>query len=175
MRHLLSSEKPNWDSSKESFDFALYIIFSDMDLVFRPQKEIIYNKLLPYSDRLDDESLAWFKEIKANLAKSLALREIRPGFITWISRLSKYLRIYGLKFTKEDHIALIKLLNSFIYSPDLEPWLVNKAGYTLISLLKKKELIEPHELTLEWRPLYDLYERLLYSPYEPHGMLQFPP
>jgi hypothetical protein len=87
----------------------------------------------------------------------------------------RYLRHYGYKFPKEDHLALIHLLMSFITTPDLEPWLVNKTGSVLVHLLKRKELLPPNDLTIEWRPLYELYERLLYSPYEPHGMLQFPP
>jgi proteasome activator subunit 4 len=52
---------------------------------------------------------------------------------------------------------------------------VNKAASALVSLLKKKDLLTRSDLSLPWRPLYDLYERLLFSPYEPLGMLQFPP
>ena len=33
-------------------------------LGFRPQKEIIYNKLLPYSKDIDEDSTKWFKDIK---------------------------------------------------------------------------------------------------------------
>ena len=36
--------------------------------------------------------------------------------MTWISRLNKYIRIYGYKFPKEDHVLLIKLLLGFITS-----------------------------------------------------------
>ena len=82
------------------------------ELGFKPQKEIIYNKLLPYSDLLDEESKAWFAEIKLNLCKSLALRELRPGFVTWMSRLNKYIRFYGFKFAKEDHVCLVRELIS---------------------------------------------------------------
>jgi hypothetical protein len=44
-----------------------------------------------------------------------------------------------------------------------------------VQLLKRKELITPEDLTLEWRPIYDLYERLLFTPYEALGMVQYPP
>ncbi len=94
--------------------------------------------------------------------------------LTTIQFASRYIRFYGLKFPKSDHLALVKLLFGFTTQPDLEPWLVNKSGGVLIALLRKKELLKREDLTLPWRPLYELYERLLFSPYEPFGMLHFP-
>lgn len=58
-------------------------------LGFKPQREIVYNKLLPYADQLDRESLKLYIDIKTNLAKSILLREIRPGCVLWTSRLNK--------------------------------------------------------------------------------------
>lgn len=58
-------------------------------LGFKPQKEIIYNRFLPYADKLDDESLKLYTDIKTNLVKSVMLREMRPGCILWASRLNK--------------------------------------------------------------------------------------
>ena len=100
-------------------------------LGYEPQKEIVYNKILPYSGKtsvldflskfkneylgdVDKESTKWFADIKSNLGRAIALRELRPGMVTWISRLNKYIRMYGLKFPKHDHISLIKLLMSFV-------------------------------------------------------------
>ena len=58
-------------------------------LGFKPQKEILYNRLLPYSENLDEESQHLFVAIKTNLAKTICLRELRPGFVIWTSRLNK--------------------------------------------------------------------------------------
>ena len=58
-------------------------------LGFFPQHEIIYNSLMPYSDRLDDESKEMWNDIKANLGRSVALRELRPGYVMWTGRLAK--------------------------------------------------------------------------------------
>lgn len=58
-------------------------------LGFRPQKENVYNKLLPYADKLDEESSRLFVDIKTNLVKSILAREIRPGVALWTSRLNK--------------------------------------------------------------------------------------
>ena len=49
----------------------------EKELGFRPQKEIIYNKLLPYGEKLDGESKVWWAEIKENLGRCIVLREIR--------------------------------------------------------------------------------------------------
>lgn len=63
-------------------------------LGFQPQKEIVYNRLLPYADKLDDESLRLFALIKGNLGRSMMLREYRPGFGIWVSRLHKYVTLF---------------------------------------------------------------------------------
>lgn len=58
-------------------------------LGFKPQKENVYNKLLPYADKLDEESTKLFMDIKTNLIKSVLAREMRPGCALWTSRLNK--------------------------------------------------------------------------------------
>lgn len=63
-------------------------------LGFVPQKEIIYNKLLPYADRLDDESNELLKKIKGNLSRTVQLGEIRPGALFWTRKLSTYVTLH---------------------------------------------------------------------------------
>ena len=54
---------------------------------FVPQKEIVYNRLLPYSDRLDREAAELLAEIKANLSRAVLLRELWPGVAFWSKKL----------------------------------------------------------------------------------------
>lgn len=54
---------------------------------FIPQKEIVYNGLLPYSDRLDREATELLAEIKANLSRAVLLRELWPGVAFWARKL----------------------------------------------------------------------------------------
>lgn len=61
---------------------------SRTDLGFRPQKELVYNKLLPYADKLDVESQVWLAQIKGNLGRAVMLRELKPGCVFWTSRLN---------------------------------------------------------------------------------------
>lgn len=55
--------------------------------VFIPQKEIVYNGLLPYSHRLDREATELLAEIKANLSRAVLLRELWPGVAFWSRKL----------------------------------------------------------------------------------------
>lgn len=55
----------------------------------KPQKENVYNRLLPYGDELEEESAELFENIKSNLIKSVLAREMRPGCALWTSRLNK--------------------------------------------------------------------------------------
>lgn len=57
-------------------------------LGFVPQKDIVYNKLLPYADRLDEESNDILCKIKGNLGRAVQLKEIWPGVLFWTRKLS---------------------------------------------------------------------------------------
>lgn len=57
-------------------------------LGFVPQKDIVYNKLLPYAERLDEESNHILSKIKENLSRAIQLRELWPGVLFWTRKLS---------------------------------------------------------------------------------------
>lgn len=61
----------------------------EKDIGFIPQKEKIYNTYLPYVDNLDSESNAVFAEIKSNLGKSVAFRDIKVGASHWSGQLTR--------------------------------------------------------------------------------------
>lgn len=48
----------------------------------------------------------------------------------------RYIKLYGMKFSKEDHIKFVKLLLELISIPNLEPDKVNKFCYAITSLLR---------------------------------------
>nr|XP_046233652.1 proteasome activator complex subunit 4B-like [Scatophagus argus] len=141
---------------------------------FIPQKEIVYNRLLPYSDRLDREATELLADIKANLSRAVLVRELWPGVAFWSKKLFSFLKLYGRRFSKEDHILFIKLLYELVTLPNLEPYMMQSYARLLIQLLKKKELLSRDDLQLPWRPLYDLYERVVYSKTEHLGLIWFP-
>ncbi|KAK1171117.1 proteasome activator complex subunit 4-like [Acipenser oxyrinchus oxyrinchus] len=143
-------------------------------LGFVPQKEIVYNKLLPYSDKLDEESNEILAKIKANLGRAVQLRELWPGVLFWTRKLSTYIRLYGRKFSKEDHVLFIKLLYELVTIPKLEISMMQGFARLLVNLLKKKELLSREDLELPWWPLYELLDRILYSKTEHLGLNWFP-
>ncbi|XP_035696564.1 proteasome activator complex subunit 4-like isoform X3 [Branchiostoma floridae] len=146
----------------------------EQKLGFLPQKEIVYNKLLPYADCLDSESNEFLSEVKSNLGRAVVLRELKPGAVHWTARLGTYIRLYGRKFSKEDHVMFVKLYYELMTIPDLELPLVQKFAQMLTTLLKKRELLSRDDLVLPWRPLYELVERLFYSSWEPYGLEWYP-
>uniref|UniRef100_A0A8C5UGN2 Proteasome activator subunit 4 n=1 Tax=Malurus cyaneus samueli TaxID=2593467 RepID=A0A8C5UGN2_9PASS len=139
-----------------------------------PQKEIVYNKLLPYGERLDAEAARFLAHIKGNLARAVQLQELWPGGLFWTRKLSTYIRLYGRKFSREDHVLFIKLLYELVTIPKLEISMMQGFARLLINLLKKKELLSRDDLELPWKPLYEMLERILYSKTEHLGLNWFP-
>ena len=69
----------------------------------------------------------------------------------------------------------MEVLLELVLEPSLSPWMVNKLASHLNTLLKRRDLLRPGEdLVVQWRPLYDLYERMFYSHYEAMGMITYP-
>lgn len=48
----------------------------------------------------------------------------------------RYVKLYGMKFSREDHLTFIHLMYQLVTVPNLEPWLVSKFAQALIILLK---------------------------------------
>ena len=66
-------------------------------LGFKPQREIPYNALLPYSSLLDAESNDQLAQIKANLARVVQLRDIKIGGSHWTGQLAKLVCIISVR------------------------------------------------------------------------------
>uniref|UniRef100_H2Z3X1 Proteasome activator complex subunit 4 C-terminal domain-containing protein n=1 Tax=Ciona savignyi TaxID=51511 RepID=H2Z3X1_CIOSA len=147
----------------------------ERNLGFTPQRENVYNRSLPYLDQhyLDSESNSALQLIKTGLANAVLLRDLRPGVTYWTSKLTRYIRLYGLKFSKEDHVLFIKLFYEVISIPDVECIVADHTCSILRKLLKKRELLDRNDITLDWRPLHKLCERYLYSKMEPMGLEWF--
>lgn len=143
-------------------------------LDFTPQKEIVYNRFLPYKDQLDEESNKFLSEIKYNLGRAVIFKETSPGVLYWSNRLTNYLKLYGRKFSKEDHLNFVHIFFELTCAPNLDPQYVIAFGHVLIQLLKKRELLSRDDLVLPWRPLYDLVEFTFYSKYEVVGLKKHP-
>lgn len=73
----------------EKFDKESWKEKRTNQLGFRPQNELFHNSYLPYADKLDKESAQQLDYIKQELGKTLALREINPGFGIVVSKLMR--------------------------------------------------------------------------------------
>uniref|UniRef100_A0A4Y0BLD9 Proteasome activator Blm10 mid region domain-containing protein n=1 Tax=Anopheles funestus TaxID=62324 RepID=A0A4Y0BLD9_ANOFN len=119
------------------------------------------NKFLPYADKLDDESQANLESIKNNLGKVVAMREMGPAVMMSIRNLVTYIKLYGMKFSKEDHVKFVQLLLEMLVIPKLDPDAINKISEAIFFLLRKREWLSTDDLQIEWRPLYDLFHLLV--------------
>lgn len=83
------------------------------------QKPNVYNTFLPFYGTIERQSVAALKEICENLSRIIQLRELRPGFPLWSSKLQQFISLYGYAFTKKDHLKLIHLYLSVLSISDL--------------------------------------------------------
>lgn len=84
------------------------------------QRPNIFNKHLPFADTIKRQGFEFFEEIRENLSRVIQMRELRPGFSHWSSKLQRFMSLYGLYFTKVDHIKLVQLYLSVLSIKDLD-------------------------------------------------------
>lgn len=68
---------------------------------------------------------------------------IESGHLHLLLYMDRYLRLYGRKFRKEDHVLFIKLLYELVTIPELEISMLQSFARLLITLLKYASVI-PH-------------------------------
>ena len=56
--------------------------------------------------------------------------------------------MFGLKFSKEDHVSLIRLFYQVLIQVDMDPLTIYQAAITLNTLLERRHLIEVSGITL---------------------------
>lgn len=140
-----------------------------------PQKVLKLNQCMPYADKLHDEALSWFKEIKQNLSKCLILHDFRPGFFVWSSRLESFITHHSYYFSKDDHLQLVHMMYDVLVSPVLDPHLRVRSATMLCLLLRRRDLLSPKELTLHWRPLYEMFDKVEVNNRDDWAGLEFIP
>ncbi|VDM99708.1 unnamed protein product [Thelazia callipaeda] len=130
----------------------------------RTRREYAY---FPYYECINKDAAIWLQQIKAGLATSTLCYAADSGISFWMNQLSQYLNRFYFRFSKEDHIKFIEFTYNLILEPDYDRRLIYKAC-TLLKALINDEMIKRSDLTLPWRPLYDLYIEVFYKRNDKH-------
>jgi len=133
----------------------------------------VYNERLPHSSSIHGDSGMYLQEIRVNLAKAV-LNNDTGQCVVWVVNLHKYIILYGLAFTREEHVFLIKVLFGLLITKNTDPVSLDKFAKVLFALLKKKYLIPRSELILDWGPLFTLYQFWEDSSPAVRGLLKCP-
>ncbi|CAF0754546.1 unnamed protein product [Rotaria sp. Silwood1] len=138
------------------------------------QKPNIYNKFLPFYDTVKQQSAESFKEICENLSRIIQLRELRPGFPLWSSKLQQFISLYGFCFNKNDHLKLIHLYLSVLTIPNLNYSNAKTCFDIIDELLNKSRLITRDNLIVDWRQLYTWVKLILFNNDESYSLIALP-
>lgn len=147
------------DSEMDTSDLDTANYKTDPDLE-NLQKVDVFVRQLPNFPTIKAHAFKTFEELKQNLSESLIQNELRPGFTHWSNRLIIFIHEYGLFFTKEDHLKLIKLYLEVLYTPNIDLPIADICLQVLTDLLKKFNKISREDLVIAWRPIYEFYLRL---------------
>ncbi|XP_043271653.1 proteasome activator complex subunit 4B-like [Venturia canescens] len=161
MEESVESDIESMESSTESISFQY-------------QRPISNEKFLPYADVLDRESDILLADIKGQLGRAIMLRQLHPECVLWVGKLRRFMSIYGYKFSKEDHIVLVKLMYELVTMPDLDLLFINTFGNMFNKLLQKPDLISPEEMELPWKPLYGIVKKIMFTSQSKEGLQRFP-
>ncbi|KAG0225196.1 hypothetical protein B0O80DRAFT_458867 [Mortierella sp. GBAus27b] len=119
------------------------------------------HNILPYGHDLAHEATDMLSNIIYHLGLCLKAADWAPGVIHWAKQLDLYLDL-KYKLPKDTRIALAKVFWELTLAPGMDATMIELWCQYCARLIKKKDLIGPKDLTLPWRPIYDLLERALF-------------
>ena len=85
----------------------------------------VYNSRLPQRESMKEDSAAYLREIRTNLAKAVLDNDIGQC-VVWVINLHKYIILYGMAFSKEEHVFLIKVLYGLLTTKNTDPVSLDK-------------------------------------------------
>ncbi|PAA46679.1 hypothetical protein BOX15_Mlig005545g5, partial [Macrostomum lignano] len=141
-------------------------------LGFVPQRKLTYQLMLPFRDQVENEALTQLSELRIHLPRAVALGDVHCGASYWVAKLDRYIRLYGEFFSKADHVAFTQLVYQLATWKGLEPRLIEKFSTVFKTLTKKRKLLSKQDLTLDWKPLYEVIKFYVYGKEKAHGLLQ---
>ncbi|KAF9193043.1 hypothetical protein BGZ51_004276 [Haplosporangium sp. Z 767] len=120
------------------------------------------HNILPYGHDLAQEAHEMLDNIIHHFGLCLKAEDWAPGALYWAKQLNQYL---DLKYTlpKETRVAFVKMFWELTVAPGMDATMVEVWAQYCRRLLKKKDLIDRNDLTLPWRPLYELLEKTLFA------------
>ncbi|KAF9434968.1 hypothetical protein BGZ76_007123 [Entomortierella beljakovae] len=136
---------------------------SDMEL---PQSQwgdlsAALHNVLPYGKDLSQEASEMLSNILYQLGLRLQSEDWAPGTLYWAKQLKQYL---DLKYTLplDTRVTLAKVFWELAMAPGMDATMVEVWCQYCQRLIKKKELIGRKDLTLPWRPAYEVLEKTLF-------------
>ena len=85
----------------------------------------VYNSRLPHTENMMQDSAAYLQEIRVNLAKAVLDNDMGQC-VVWVINLHKYIILYGMAFSKEEHVFLIKVLYGLLTTKNTDPVSLDK-------------------------------------------------
>ncbi|KAK6750531.1 hypothetical protein RB195_002481 [Necator americanus] len=121
--------------------------------------------LLPYHHQLSMYLDEQFEHIKHGLVVSVLVNENRPALRNYIHALKKFVEAHGFRFSKSDHLKLIKLIYLVMVKKDQWHDVVHYAAKALEKLINKCYFTH-EDMVVDWEPVYDLYYGATYGKLE---------
>ncbi|EGT33362.1 hypothetical protein CAEBREN_30827 [Caenorhabditis brenneri] len=131
----------------------------------RPTKHSI---LLPYFDELEEETGKNFQSI-INGMMAAFLTENAIEATEYTDMFTKHIRLFGLRMSKETFLDLVRFFYEVLIKKDQNRSLMKTAclGFGKMMKLSRSGSFGYRDLTLDWKPIYELFLRALNNKIKP--------
>ncbi|CAG8507014.1 6948_t:CDS:10 [Ambispora gerdemannii] len=121
----------------------------------------MYTEDLPYVSTFEGEPEVFLQRIVENLCLTAKAQDWGPGCMHWVKQLNGYLDLqYPL--TRETRVVLARIMFELSTASGIDPSRGEVYASICMRLLKKKEKIGPEDLTLPWKPLFEIIDRTFF-------------
>ena len=133
----------------------------------------VYNSHLVFGEDIAKYADLYLDQMMKKLRRVYGMNPLDSVIISnSIDDLNKYMILYGMRISKQDHVRLIQWHLQLIHTPNLDLYCIEKLCKVVSTLLKKKYLLSRKDLVIEWRPLYELHLKWESSSLAVRGLLR---
>uniref|UniRef100_A0A0K0E7E6 MAM domain-containing protein n=1 Tax=Strongyloides stercoralis TaxID=6248 RepID=A0A0K0E7E6_STRER len=123
------------------------------------QRQLWQISHLPYKDEIIPNSEENLKKITNGLLEAVAKKDLYDGLSFYLVQLQRYIQLYEIQMTKNDHIMILRILYTLMMERKLHVDIFNGVTYLIYIILPYPLKITRDDVDfVNWKELYEFYK-----------------
>uniref|UniRef100_A0A0N4ZRB1 Proteasome activator complex subunit 4 n=1 Tax=Parastrongyloides trichosuri TaxID=131310 RepID=A0A0N4ZRB1_PARTI len=122
------------------------------------EKKLWHIDHLSYKDEILVNSVENFRKITNGLLEAIGKKDLYHALSFFLTQLQRYIQLYEIQMTKEDHILILRILYSLMMEKNLHADIFKGVTYLISMILPRSSQLTRNDIDfINWKELFDFY------------------